>query len=339
MHIIRSLQKYIYKVLGLEIQADQLGKKELMDLPLYIRDTYIVYKTMLFDQSLVLLEPKELEGIRISLISANVDLVKARMSYTVVVLMSTCTALQRRRLIEKGINFIVPGTQLFLPEMLMDLSEVYKSQRRIGEKKLLRPSAQFLIIFHLLHSETRYDLAEYNFKSIAAMTGYSPMAITLAAENLEKLGLINIHGTKDKVMSFKYEKSDLWERVLANDLFRSPVRLKVFVDKMPEEMELLKCNMSALSEYSDLSTGVNEFYAIDNNDYRNLIDSKVLENLNKDEGRYCLEVWKYSPRRIWGDLSSEHSYVDPLSLCLSMQESKDERIEMAIDQIIRNMQW
>lgn len=339
MHNKSILQKYISNVLGLEIQVDLLGKKDLMDLPLYIRDSYLIYRAMLFDTSLVLLEPKDQEGIRISLISTNVELVKKRMGYPVVVMLNTCTALHRRRLIEKGINFIVPGTQLFLPELLIDLSEVYKSQRRLGKGQLLRPSAQFLLIFHLLHSESRYDLAEHNFKSVAAMTGYSPMAITLAAENLENVGLISVIGTKDKVMSFKYDKKDLWEKVFANGLVRNPVRLKVFVDEKPEDIELLKCNISALSEYSDLNPGAQEYYAVDNNDFRNLEESNVLENMNMDEGRFCLELWRYDPRRIWGDLSSNQSCVDPLSLCISMQDSKDERVEMAVEQIIREMQW
>ncbi|MEN8203092.1 MAG: hypothetical protein ABFS28_10895 [Bacteroidota bacterium] len=339
MHNKSILQAYISNVLGLEIQVDLLEKKDLMDIPLYIRDSYLIYRTVLFDKSLILLEPKDQEGIKISLISANIDLVIKRKGNPVVVLLNTCSALQRRRLIEKRINFIVPGTQLFLPELLMDLSEVYKSQSRSGKGQLLRPSAQFLLIFHLLHSVSKYDLAEYNFKSVAAMTGYSPMAITLAAENLEKLGLIVIIGTKDKAMSFRYDKKELWKKVLASGLVRNPVRSRVFVDKEPTDIQLLKCNISALSEYSDLSPGNLGYYAIDNNDFRSLEKRNALENVNKDEGRFCLEVWRYSPRRIWGDLSRNHSSVDPLSLYITLQDNTDERVEMALEQLIREYQW
>jgi len=339
MHNKSILQEYIRKVLGLEIQVDLLEKKDLMDLPLYIRDSYLIYRIVLFDISLILLEPKDQEGIKISRISANTDLVLKRIRYPVVVLLNTCTALQRRRLIEKRINFIVPGTQLFLPQLLMDLGEVYKSQSRSGKGQLLRPSAQFLLIFHLLHSVSRDDLAEYNYKSVAAMTGYSPMAITLAAENLEKLGLIAIIGTKDKAMSFRYDKKELWEKVLASGLVRNPVRSRFFVDSEPTDIQLLKCNISALSEYSDLSPGNLGYFAIDNNDFRNLEKRNALENVNKDEGRFCLEVWKYSPRRIWGDLPSNHSSVDPLSLYITLQDSTDERVEMALEQLIREYQW
>jgi len=37
-----------------------------------------------------------------------------------------------------------------------------------------------------------------------------------------------------------------------------------------------------------LSPGNQECYAIDNNDFRILEERKVLENVNHDEGRFCL---------------------------------------------------
>ena len=61
------------------------------------------------------------------------------------------------------------------------------------------------------------------------------------------------------------------------------------MNKKPEDIELMKCNISALSEYSDLSPGAQEFYAFDNNDFRYLEESNVLENVNMDEGRFLIE--------------------------------------------------
>jgi hypothetical protein len=318
---------------------DLLVRKDLQDLPLYIRDSYKIYKANIFEKSLLLLEPKDEVGYRTSLVYANMDVVRKRLGYPVVVLLNTCNALQRSRLIEKRISFIVPGTQLYLPEMLVDLREVYPSKEEEFKGQLLRPSAQFLLIFHLLHSTTSYDLAKYNFKSIAELTGYSPMAITLAAENLNNLGLINIIGTKDKTMKFRYDKKKLWEMALSERFVRNPVKEKVYADNLPTDLQLLKCNVNALSDYSDISPGNQEYYAIEKMDYQNLVKRDTFENLNKDEGKICLEVWKYSPGRIWGDLFSVHNSVDPLSLYISLQDSDDERVEMALEQVIREFQW
>jgi len=339
MHDISDIKKYFKKVLGLDIQMDLLGRKDLKDLPLYIRDSYKIYRAILFEKSVLLLEPIEKESFRISLIYANMDVVRKRLGYPVVVLMNACNALQRSRLIEKRISFIVPGTQLYLPELLVDLRETYPSKAKEIDGQLLRPSAQFLLIFHLLHSVNRYDLAEYNYKSIAALTGYSPMAITLAAENLKDLGLIDIIGTKDKSMSFRKDKKELWEKALSGGLVRNPVNKKVYADNLPADLQLLKCNVYALSDYSDISPGNQEYYAIEKTDFQNLVKRNTFKNVNKDEGKICLEVWKYSPGRIWGDLIRFQNSVDPLSLYISLQDSADERVEMALEQIIREFQW
>ena len=60
-----------------------------------------------------------------------------------------------------------------------------------------------------------------------------------------------------------------------------------------------------------------------------------LLNANTTEGKYALEIWKYKPLNI----VSDNTVVDPLSLYLSMQDIKDERIEMALDQMLKKYVW
>ena len=52
-----------------------------------------------------------------------------------------------------------------------------------------------------------------------------------------------------------------------------------------------------------------------------------------NEGRYCLEVWKYNPKQLANLVQDDYSVVDPLSLYLSLKNETDERIEMALEQI------
>ncbi|MBC8490626.1 MAG: MarR family transcriptional regulator, partial [Bacteroidetes bacterium] len=63
-----------------------------------------------------------------------------------------------------------------------------------------------------------------------------------------------------------------------------------------------------------------------------------LVNQNEYEGRYYLEVWKYNPNTLAEGITEE-SNVDPLSLFLSLRDMQDERIEMALDQIIEKFIW
>ena len=59
-----------------------------------------------------------------------------------------------------------------------------------------------------------------------------------------------------------------------------------------------------------------------------------LINANNREGKYAIEVWKYNPKTLVEDVFNENSVVDPLSLYLSLKDNQDERIEMALEQII-----
>ena len=111
------------------------------------------------------------------------------------------------------------------------------------------------------------------------------------------------------------------------------------MDNLPTDLQLLKCNVEALSDYSDISPGNQQYYAIEKTDFKNLVKRDTFENVNRDEGKICLEIWKYNPGRIWGDILRFHNSVDTLSLYISLQESADERIEMALEQIIREFQW
>jgi hypothetical protein len=53
--------------------------------------------------------------------------------------------------------------------------------------------------------------------------------------------------------------------------------------------------------------------------------------LNAPESGACeLEIWSYSPQ-----LFAEENFVDKFSLYLSLRETNDERVEMALQQMMR----
>ena len=336
---MNKLEKYIQEILAREILVDPLGQQQLIDLPRHVREAFRLEKTRLFDRDLVILTPKDESSFSIARFVVNAALVGKRLDCPVLLQLIACSALQRRRLIEKGINFVVPGVQIYLPELLLDLREVYRHPVTAGKRLTLLPSAQFLLIFHLLRSPWRYHLAQYSQKKVALMTGYTAAAISKAMDNLKNLGLIDIIGTKDKSISFLKEKRELWEEVLERNLVRDPVNKRIFVDEIPHGISMFQTNLPALSVYTDINPGPRRYFAIDNNDLNTLKGSNALVNPNDQEGEICLEIWRYNPRRIWGDLLSMKEAVDPLSLYLSLRESKDERIEMALDQVIGEFRW
>jgi len=82
-----------------------------------------------------------------------------------------------------------------------------------------------------------------------------------------------------------------------------------------------------------------EFFAIDRKAFYDLQKNNKLSNANKSEGNYCLEVWKYDPLNLIGGMPNEKIAVDPLSLSLCLKNDHNERIQDALEQIIKKYIW
>ena len=231
------------------------------------------------------------------------------------------------------------GKQLFLPELLTDLKESYTNPRAKQKREKLLPSAQFLLIYHIIHRNEKWKLEEHSFKEIAQQLDYTPMAITNAIDNLKYHDIVDVQGEKEKYIRFRLERGELWRTIEQQNLLVNPVLKTVFVDEMPKDVFMLQTNASAMPEYSNLNPGRQQYYAIEKTVFYGLQKSNVLINPNDYEGHYALEVWKYNPLTLVDELPNDKPVVDPLSLYLSLKDSKDERIEMALEQIIEKYIW
>ncbi len=252
---------------------------------------------------------------------------------TVVLLLDHVVSYNRIRLIKKKVNFIVPGKQLFLPEMLVDLKNTTTAKSSFKEKQKLIPSAQVIVLYQILGLSELWDIEQKPFKEIAFKLNYSPMAISKAVENLQVLDLVTVAGEKEKFVQFNYEKVKLWEKIDENDFWNYPVFKRVYIDSLPPEMKTWDCNTSALPEYSDMNPSRQNYVAIGRTEYNRLNKQNLLRNANPTEGNYCIEIWKYNPGVLADAAIFTELTVDPLSLYLTLKSTPDERIEMALKQI------
>lgn len=329
-----ELEKYIKDTLGDHFTREPLETNELNALPLYIRDEYSLSQGQLWGYPVILAEIQHNLDFNTQQVEKHLQVIAETFGKKVVLVIYGIQSHIRRRLIDKKINFIVPGTQLFMPALLMDLRERFS--RDYGRKKeTLIPSAQQLFLYHMLHRHDKVQLTDLTFKQIAEKFKYTPTAISMAVENLRKFDLCDIKGTKEKNIVFEQDRPALWHTAKAHLV--TPVLKQVFVDNVPDR-QILTSNISALPEYSDMSPGAQLYHAIEKKRYYSLKMMGALMNENPDEGRICLEVWKYDPIIIAENITEETN-VDPLSLYLSLKDDKDERIEMALDQIIEKYIW
>jgi hypothetical protein len=231
----------------------------------------------------------------------------------------------------------VPDKQLFLPDFLMDLREGNQNAGRKKKTEKLLPSAQFILFYHILHKPITEHLENDSFTQLALRFGYTKMAITKAVDNLVYHEICKVEGTKEKYLRFNNNKEQLWH--LALPIMVDPVFKRIYVDELPEGMHLLQANESALPEYSDMNPSQQKYYAIEKGNFFYLQKNGQLKYPNEYEGKYGLEVWKYNPEPLANILNNNIPVVDPLSLYLSLKDNRDERVEMALEQILEHFLW
>ena len=227
-------------------------------------------------------------------------------------------AFMRKRLIQKRIAFIVPARQMYIPQMLIDLKEFNYSIK--DKQELLPTSAQVLLLYHL----QKKDLSLMNFKQIAIELAYSEMTISRASKILKDFDLCDIKGKKDKQFVFPYDKKQLWLKALP--FMQSPVKDEFFTENKPDNPSFIISGLTALSKYSLIADDNTVNYAIDEIKFKELRKNKTLQELNKYEGQYSIEVWKYSPA-----MFAKNKIVDFLSLYLIFNKESDERIQIALE--------
>lgn len=324
-----NLTKYIKNTIGINIHIESIPNAKLDGLPLFLKLVYNFHIAEMLNCKLLFIKPKNNKNFSIKQTGKQFEiLMKYFQEEIPVMLFDHLDALGRRRLVAKNINFVVPGKQLFIPQLMIDLREIYRKPAKNAEKLL--PSSQLIVFHYILNRNNRIE--EKNFRQLSSLFHYSTMAITKAANNLDTLKLCSITGEKDKFLRLDTNIATLWEK--AYPYLINPVKKRVFVDNLPEGENFLRANETALAQYSDMAESRQAYLAVDGNTFYDLVKKNVFLNMNENEGTYCLEVWKYNPFLLATD-----NAVDPLSLYVSLQDLQDERIEMALDKIKDKYIW
>jgi hypothetical protein len=337
---MNDIQKYLKDVFGLDVLILSIDSGLLGKLPVYITELYVLTKIQILNSELIFARHKADIEMGVKQTYKHFQQIKKVLNLDVVLISDQMMSYKRKRLIQQGINFLVPGKQLFLPVLMMNLSENFGSSKKessVGE--YLLPSSQLILLYHLFKKDEGAELEGFSFKEIAMKIGYSAMAISNAVDNLKNLSLVEVYGGKTKYIRFLYKKYDLWRMALVENRFINPIIKTVYIDNLPENYPFLKSNLSALSCYSDINSANQQYYAIEKTEFYKLIKSGLIEAYNEYEGDYALEIWKYDPKILADKFSKSHQLVDPLSLYLCFMNSSEARIEIALDEIIAKFIW
>jgi hypothetical protein len=224
--------------------------------------------------------------------------------------------------------FLVPGAQLFVPELLLDLRERTPPPPRIAET--LSPTAQVVVLGALL------GLAQDgNAGELAKRYGVAAMSMTRAFDELAEARLAETPRIgRERVLKFQAVDRALWDQAAPRLI--SPVRKVRTViiprrDRFPGKI----AGESALSSYTDLAGPRIQRLAVASADWSRLVRDLDLRGTERlDPLGYEVETWTYDPASLTSD-----TLVDPLSLHLALRGNTDERVAGAAEDLLERMPW
>jgi hypothetical protein len=234
----------------------------------------------------------------------------------------------RARLVERRIPFVVPGRQLYWPElgMVFEAGRQYRIRRKV---KAVKPATQTVLLLAL-----NGEMAEaVTPKDLGARLGYTPMTMTRALDEIEATGLGEVaRKGRERLLTFPEDRLGLWQAALP--YLQSPARhsYRVKEEALPAAHRFV-ASETALAARTMLTEPREPVYATGREGWKAIRDG-VQEIPVQDTGTCLLQIWRYDP-----ELFARDGYVDPFSLYLSLRNEPDERVQSALQQMMEDQKW
>ncbi len=321
------LLSYLEVVSG---ERPDLAKATDSALPLFLRERYSIFSTRMFGRKfLAALETEDWESGSPGEYGKHVETLAAKLGEPVILVLPILPSYSRNRMVKMGIPFIVPGSQTFIPNTVIDLRERFP-QPMPKRRETLSPAAQCTVLFHLL----REPLAGIPLKDIARKVHYSPIMITKVKDELDLAKICkSVRSGRAMVLDFPTSGLALWEQVKPH--LTSPVKRTRWVRWKKSDPHAPLAGMSALSLRTMIAADRLPTYALTLGAFQDVLESGVCTGCPDAEAATArIEIWAYDPK-----LLGDERIVDPLSLYLSLRNSGDERIQQQLEQLIAEVKW
>jgi len=319
---------YFEEVLGIVLECRPLRSAQAF--PHYLKTSYEFWQCDILGRSFALLLCQDPE-LTPSSIEKHLEWVESKTGLCGIFVVETLQAYNRKRLIERKVPFVVPRNQLYLPDLALDLREHLKRAKRTVDK--LSPASQVVVLSFLLGRLDEPD--DLTPTDLAKQLSYSKMSMSRAIDELKGLKLVESFQEGRNVRNrFVCGGESLWKR--AQPYLRSPVKNRIYLDEPIHSLEF-KAGESALGEVTLLGRPRRLTWALSSKEWKDLQKKDsvhIIPGISKELAHAELEIWSYKPR-----LLAHGTRVDPLSLALSLRDEKDERVEIAVDELLDEMTW
>ena len=324
-----TVQEYLRDTLGIVPKVRPwagAGK-----LPYFLQDAFEIRELKLLDRPILLAIDRQANKPALANVRAQLDKLRALAGHPVVYVTGTLASYERKRLIEQKVPFIVPGNQLYLPDLGIDLREYFR-RRPLVPDTALSPATQALLITALLRKPWQVD---WQPAEVVTELGYTPMTLSRAVKELTAAGIATLHNEgRTRRLHMERSAAETWEH--AKPLLRNPVKRRVWAHPIPElnPPHVRLAGLSALARYSMLAEPTWPIYAVSPAQWKAATQAGLETLAEQLPGAYEWQLWHYNPALI-----PNSATVDPLSLTLSLQDDADERVQLALGELKEHFPW
>jgi hypothetical protein len=324
-----DVRTYLHEALGLadEVQAWPAAAK----LPYFLTDGFEVRALSLLGRQILLAIDRRTEKQGLAHVRGQMDKLHRLAGLPVVYVRGAMASYERRHLIEQKVPFLVPGNQLYLPDLGLDLREHFR-QPPAAAGVALSPATQAMLITVLLHQPWR---GEWQPAEVMSDLGYTAMTLSRAVKELVAADLATLRTEgRARWLHTEHSAQETWQH--AKPLLRSPVKKRFWARpfKKWQSPHIRLAGLSALARHSMLAEPPWPIYALSPAQWKAAVEAGIETLPAQLPGACEWEVWHYSPA-----LVADSDTVDPLSLALSLQGHSDERVQLALDELEGQLPW
>ena len=175
-------------------------------------------------------------------------------------------------------------------------------------------------------------LGPFDVDKFYSISEYSKATIRRSILEFENHGIGDvIKKGKNKILSISEDIHTLWKQNMSK--LKSPVIKETWLSHLPHDQMFPEAGLSALSQYSIISPLKNNTFALWKDEWNILSQNESIQKLiepERTEFNIILQIWSYSPT-LW----ENKNIVDKYSLYLSLINNKDERIEQALEGMLK----
>lgn len=310
MKIKKQIEAYIQRCLKVSVELTKPAKNQLDALPMIISGAFELLVAELYCKHIVFAQDKT--GIYTPVQLKKVaNLIGEKWETNCVFVYEQISGYNQTRMIQQGLNFIVVGKLMYMPELLIDMRPI---RNAYDQRQKMPPTAQMIVLYHL----ERELIVEQQISDIADKMHVSYATCNKAISWLR--GHEFAHETKEgklKLISLDADKRAVWEKAL--EYLYNPIEKVLYAER---ETGMLS-GYNALAHYTHLVRTDERVYAW---------SGKIPATFSQEENAVQMQIWRYD-----SGVLSENGVVDPLSLYLTLREDEDERVSMELEEMVNKI--